>query len=155
MDSRRWRSSFGVMVASMTEAPAQAGTSICSEDERVEDGDGDTWYGGRPVPAAAVAGGGGSVSGFVAEVSTLFIDDADRIIADIAALLDQPVVDFDKVDAHVHQLKGSSSSVGAQKVKLASMHFRQFYEAKSKEGCFMALALVRSEFCDVAASSTP
>ncbi|KAI4967154.1 hypothetical protein ZWY2020_030235 [Hordeum vulgare] len=93
--------------------------------------------------------GGGAASGFVAEVSTLFIDDADRIIADIAALLDQPVVDFDKVDAHVHQLKGSSSSVGAQKVKLASMHFRQFYEAKSKEGCFMALALVRSEFCDV------
>ncbi|KAI4975119.1 hypothetical protein ZWY2020_048726 [Hordeum vulgare] len=91
----------------------------------------------------------GAASGFVAEVATLFIDDADRIIADIAALLDQPVVDFDKVDAHVHQLKGSSSSVGAQKVKLASMHFRQFYEAKSKEGCFMALALVRSEFCDV------
>uniref|UniRef100_A0A8I6Y0T9 Histidine-containing phosphotransfer protein n=1 Tax=Hordeum vulgare subsp. vulgare TaxID=112509 RepID=A0A8I6Y0T9_HORVV len=140
-------------------------------------------YGGRPVPAAAVAGGGGSASGFVAEVATLFIDDADRIIADIAALLsvsslslsislcfchlgrgaasdpvclclcclftDQPAVDFDKVDAHVHQLKGSSSSVGAQKVKLASMHFRQFYEAKSKEGCFMALALVRSEFYDV------
>ena len=92
---------------------------------------------------------GGSASGFVAEVATLFIDDADRIIADIAALLDQPVVDFDKVDAHVHQLKGSSSSVGAQKVKLACMHFRQFYEAKSKEGCLMALALVRSEFCDV------
>ncbi|KAI4998819.1 hypothetical protein ZWY2020_054161 [Hordeum vulgare] len=62
---------------------------------------------------------------------------------------DQPAVDFDKVDAHVHQLKGSSSSVGAQKVKLACMHFRQFYEAKSKDGCLMALALVRSEFCDV------
>ncbi|KAM3295146.1 hypothetical protein ACQJBY_037791 [Aegilops geniculata] len=92
---------------------------------------------------------GGGASSFVAEVATLFIDDADRIIADIAALLDQPVVDFDKVDAHVHQLKGSSSSVGAQKVKLACMHFRQFYEAKSKEGCLMALALVRSEFCDV------
>ena len=30
---------------------------------------------------------GGSASGFVAEVATLFIDDADRIIADIAALL--------------------------------------------------------------------
>ncbi|KAI4994295.1 hypothetical protein ZWY2020_029343, partial [Hordeum vulgare] len=80
-----------------------------------------------------------AASGFVAEVATLFIDDADRIIADIAALL-SAAVDFDKVDVHVHQLKGS--------MKLASMHFR-FYEAKSKEGCFMALALVRSEFYDV------
>ncbi|KAE8773203.1 hypothetical protein D1007_54724 [Hordeum vulgare] len=42
MDSRRWRSSFGVMVASMAEAPAKAGTSICFEDEPVEDGGGDT-----------------------------------------------------------------------------------------------------------------
>ncbi|KAI5018736.1 hypothetical protein ZWY2020_043624 [Hordeum vulgare] len=51
--------------------------------------------------------GGGSASGFVAEVVTLFIDDADRIIT---ALLDQPAVDFDKVDTHVHQLNGRSSS---------------------------------------------
>ncbi|KAI4978077.1 hypothetical protein ZWY2020_014631 [Hordeum vulgare] len=72
--------------------------------------DSQTGYGGRLVPAAAVAGGGGSALGFVAEVATLFIDDADRIIADIAALLDQPAMDFDKLDAHVHQLKGSSSS---------------------------------------------
>ncbi|KAF7037218.1 hypothetical protein CFC21_047654 [Triticum aestivum] len=31
---------------------------------------------------------GGSVSGFVAEVATLFIDDADWIINDIGSLLD-------------------------------------------------------------------
>ncbi|KAF6997613.1 hypothetical protein CFC21_013822 [Triticum aestivum] len=31
---------------------------------------------------------GGSTSGFVAEVATLFIDDADRIINDIGSLLD-------------------------------------------------------------------
>ncbi|KAE8814581.1 histidine-containing phosphotransfer protein [Hordeum vulgare] len=96
-------------------------------------------YGGRAVLAAA--GGGGSASGFVAEVATLFIDDADRIIAALLYVSptplvslrfcrlgrgaasdhvrlcifclfgDQPAVDFDKVDAHVHQLKGSSSSV--------------------------------------------
>uniref|UniRef100_A0A453KQR5 Histidine-containing phosphotransfer protein n=1 Tax=Aegilops tauschii subsp. strangulata TaxID=200361 RepID=A0A453KQR5_AEGTS len=31
---------------------------------------------------------GGSASGFIAEVATLFIDDADRIINDIGSLLD-------------------------------------------------------------------
>ncbi|KAE8811252.1 Hs1 [Hordeum vulgare] len=37
------------MVASMTEAPAKAGTSICSEDVPVEDGGGDTCECVRPV----------------------------------------------------------------------------------------------------------
>ncbi|XP_037450554.1 calcium-transporting ATPase 1, endoplasmic reticulum-type-like [Triticum dicoccoides] len=40
---------------------------------------------------------------------------------------------------------GSFISVSAQKVRLACMHFHQFYEAKSKEGCLMALALGRSD----------
>ncbi|KQJ91580.1 histidine-containing phosphotransfer protein 2 [Brachypodium distachyon] len=87
--------------------------------------------------------------GFVAEVVTLFCDDADRIIAEIANLLEQPVVDFDKVDGSVHQLKGSSASVGAQKVKLSCMQFRQFYEAKSKDGCLMALSVVRNAFYEM------
>ena len=95
----------------------------------------------------------GGTPGFVAEVVTLFCDDADRIISELAALLyalffpdypilyccccrfltsalcrqtgsidlplpcsgiciacrEQPIVDFDKVDAYVHQLKGSSA----------------------------------------------
>ncbi|KAE8767993.1 Translational activator GCN1 [Hordeum vulgare] len=49
MDSRRWRSSFGVMVASMAEAPANASTSICSEDEPVKDGGGNTCECVRPA----------------------------------------------------------------------------------------------------------
>nr|CAB3456551.1 unnamed protein product [Digitaria exilis] len=67
----------------------------------------------------------GGTPGFVAEVVTLFCDDADRIISELAALLEQPVVDFDKVDAYVHQLKGSSAR------------------------CIMALTLVRNEFYDL------
>ncbi|KAE8802390.1 putative disease resistance protein RGA3 [Hordeum vulgare] len=51
MDSHTWRSSFGVMVASMAEAPAKAGTSICSEDEPVEDDGGDTCECVKPVCA--------------------------------------------------------------------------------------------------------
>ena len=51
----------------------------------------------------------GGTPGFVAEVVTLFCDDAERIIAELSTLLEQPVVDFGKVDAFVHQLKGSSA----------------------------------------------
>lgn len=91
----------------------------------------------------------GSSPRFVGEVVLLFLDDAEKIIGLIAGLLDQPVVDFDKVDGLVHQLKGSSGSIGANKVKLMCEQFRQFYEAKSRDGCLMALAIVRNEFYDV------
>nr|AEY84978.1 histidine-containing phosphotransfer protein [Wolffia australiana] len=84
--------------------------------------------------------------GFVAEVITLFCEDAERLIKELSTLLDQPVVDYFKVDAYVHQLKGSSASVGAQYIKLACVKLRQFCEAKNKEGCAHALNLIRHEY---------
>ncbi|KAL6838427.1 hypothetical protein ACP4OV_031672 [Aristida adscensionis] len=91
----------------------------------------------------------GGTPGFVAEVVNLFCDDAERIITEIAKQLEQPVVDFDKVDALVHQLKGSSASVGAQKVKFTCMQYRQLCQDKNRDGCLMALAVVRNEFYDL------
>ncbi|URD82022.1 histidine-containing phosphotransfer protein [Musa troglodytarum] len=75
-----------------------------------------------------------SSPGFIAELITLFCGDSERILAELTKLLDQAVVDYQKVDAFVHQLKGSSSSVGAQHVKLACVQFRQFCEEHNKEG---------------------
>ncbi|XP_074558749.1 histidine-containing phosphotransfer protein 1-like isoform X2 [Curcuma longa] len=83
---------------------------------------------------------------FVSEVITLFCKDSEIILAELTKLLDQPVVDFQKVDAYVHQLKGSSSSVGANNVKLACIHFRQFYEENNKEGCFSSLNAMEREY---------
>eukprot|EP00262_Sarcandra_glabra_P017659 TRINITY_DN6128_c0_g1_i1.p1 TRINITY_DN6128_c0_g1~~TRINITY_DN6128_c0_g1_i1.p1 ORF type:complete len:113 (+),score=26.31 TRINITY_DN6128_c0_g1_i1:299-637(+) len=72
--------------------------------------------------------------GFVAEVIALFCEDSERILAELNVSMEQPVVDFHKVDAYVHQLKGSSSSVGAQRIKLACTDFRQFCEDNEREG---------------------
>ncbi|KAG0495349.1 hypothetical protein HPP92_000040 [Vanilla planifolia] len=47
---------------------------------------------------------------FLVEVIGLFCVDADRILTELTDLLNQPAVDFQKVDAYVHQLKGSSAS---------------------------------------------
>ncbi|XP_008776068.2 histidine-containing phosphotransfer protein 2-like isoform X1 [Phoenix dactylifera] len=88
----------------------------------------------------------GSNPGFVAEVVTLFCEDSERILAELTKLMDQAVVDYSKVDAYVHQLKGSSSSVGAQNVKLACIQFRQFCEDNNKEGCMRALNVVKHEY---------
>ncbi|WVZ91711.1 hypothetical protein U9M48_037844 [Paspalum notatum var. saurae] len=86
---------------------------------------------------------------FVTEIITLFCQDGDRIIRELTTLLDQPTVDFNRVDAFVHQLKGSSASVGAQKVHNASIQFREVCKQKNKDGCLKVLQTARTEFNDV------
>ncbi|RLM60873.1 histidine-containing phosphotransfer protein 1-like [Panicum miliaceum] len=90
-----------------------------------------------------------SAPDFVSEVVTLFCQDGERIIGELAKLLEKPSVDFDRVDAFVHQLKGSSASVGAQKVKNTCIHFREFCQSRSKDGCLKTLDSVRTEFYDL------
>ncbi|XP_038875263.1 histidine-containing phosphotransfer protein 1 isoform X3 [Benincasa hispida] len=46
---------------------------------------------------------------FIVEVVSLFFEDSERLLNDLTAAFDQPDVDFQKIDGHVHQLKGSSS----------------------------------------------
>ncbi|KAF7051875.1 hypothetical protein CFC21_060065 [Triticum aestivum] len=84
--------------------------------------------------------------GSAVEVARLFINDAYEIVDDIDTLMEQPEVDFDEVEALTQQLMRCTSSVGAQQVNLACMHFSNFYAIKYKGGCLVSLALVRNEF---------
>ncbi|KAJ6824315.1 histidine-containing phosphotransfer protein 2-like isoform X1 [Iris pallida] len=85
-------------------------------------------------------------SGFVAEVIKMFCDDSERILGELTNLLEQVVVDFGKVDGCVHQLKGSSSSIGAHNVTVACVQFRHFCDENDKEGCLRALNVLKHEF---------
>ncbi|KAL4182531.1 hypothetical protein AMTRI_Chr11g150560 [Amborella trichopoda] len=84
--------------------------------------------------------------GFVAEVISLFCDDSEKILTELTRILAQDVVEFNNITAFVHQLKGSSSSIGAHKVKLACNKFRTCCENTNKEGCQEALDLVKQDF---------
>ncbi|CAA0825504.1 Histidine-containing phosphotransfer protein 5 [Striga hermonthica] len=83
---------------------------------------------------------------FVVEVISLFFEDSEKLINNLAIALQQPVVDFKQVDAHVHQFKGSSSSIGAQRVKNSCVAFRNFCEQNNLDGCMMCLQQIRNEY---------
>lgn len=83
---------------------------------------------------------------FVVEVVSLFFEDSEKLLNDLTRALDQQNIDFKKVDAHVHQLKGSSSSIGAQRVKDACVTFRNFCEEQNIEACLRCLHEVKQEY---------
>ncbi|KAF8401589.1 hypothetical protein HHK36_012534 [Tetracentron sinense] len=83
---------------------------------------------------------------FVVEVVSLFFEDSEKLLNELARVLDQQAVDFRRIDAHVHQLKGSSSSIGAQRVKNVCIAFRNFCEEQNVEGCLKCLQNVKHEY---------
>ncbi|PIA39381.1 hypothetical protein AQUCO_02600089v1 [Aquilegia coerulea] len=83
---------------------------------------------------------------FVFEVVSVFFEDTDRLLNELGKTLDQQNVDFKKVDAHVHQLKGSSSSIGAQRVRNVCIAFRNCCEEQNIEGSLRCLQQLKHEY---------
>ncbi|XP_022137864.1 histidine-containing phosphotransfer protein 1-like [Momordica charantia] len=86
---------------------------------------------------------------FVSEVVTLFFEDTVELLNKLCWAVSQPSVDFKKIDDHVHQLKGSSSSIGALGVKNVCITFRSACEQQSTDGCVRCLQQVQQEFYGV------
>ncbi|XP_074268830.1 histidine-containing phosphotransfer protein 1-like [Silene latifolia] len=83
---------------------------------------------------------------FVKEIVTLFFQDSDKLIENLAKALQHHVVDFNQVSNHAHQLKGSSSSVGANKIKNICAMFRGYCEEKNHDACLACLQTLQHEY---------
>ncbi|XP_021843395.1 histidine-containing phosphotransfer protein 1-like [Spinacia oleracea] len=83
---------------------------------------------------------------FVIEVVTLFFQDSEKLLENLSKALEQPVVDFNQVANHAHQFKGSSSSIGAHRVKNQCVKFRAYCEEKNREGCLACLQELQQEY---------
>ncbi|XP_044367363.1 uncharacterized protein [Triticum aestivum] len=80
--------------------------------------------------------------GLVVEVIERYLHDADKILTEIAVLLNQPQLDYDKVEGIAEKLEGcSSSSVGAKRVNLSCVEYLH-PEAKTKEGSVLIMYYV-------------
>ncbi|ERN15150.1 hypothetical protein AMTRI_Chr05g67470 [Amborella trichopoda] len=83
---------------------------------------------------------------FVEEVVTLFFKDSSRLLTNIEQALEKNPVDFRRLDTYMHQFKGSSSSIGAIRLKNECVVFRQFCEERNKEGCMRSFQQTKKEY---------
>lgn len=83
---------------------------------------------------------------FVGEVIGLFFEDSAKLLTDLEQEVNEDPVDFKKVDAHVHQFKGSSSSIGAARVKAICIEMRAHCDEESKDKCLTDLGKIKEEF---------
>ncbi|GAV66083.1 Hpt domain-containing protein [Cephalotus follicularis] len=85
-------------------------------------------------------------SHFVNQVITVFCNDTERAITELNKNLSYQNVDFEKLYDSIHRLKGSSSSIGAQRFKFACMELHLASEYKHKDGCLRALNNMTREY---------
>ncbi|KAG5405841.1 hypothetical protein IGI04_011960 [Brassica rapa subsp. trilocularis] len=71
---------------------------------------------------------------FVEEVATLYFKDSARLISNIEQALERGSFDFNRLDNYMHQFKGSSTSIGASKVKTECTMFREYCRVGNAEG---------------------
>ncbi|KAL6134520.1 hypothetical protein ACLB2K_066751 [Fragaria x ananassa] len=82
---------------------------------------------------------------FVEEIATLYYLDSSRSLQTIEQALEKTPHDFSKLDNHMHQFKGSSSSIGAKKVKAECQQFREFCKTGNGDGCMRTFQLLKKE----------
>ncbi|XP_076931753.1 histidine-containing phosphotransfer protein 4-like [Bidens hawaiensis] len=82
---------------------------------------------------------------FVEEIVTLFFADSMRLIHNAETALENYPLDFCKLDDYMHQFMGSSSSIGAKKVKNECTQFQECCKVRNADGCTRAFQRVKQE----------
>ncbi|XP_055819315.1 pseudo histidine-containing phosphotransfer protein 2-like isoform X2 [Solanum dulcamara] len=83
---------------------------------------------------------------FVEEVVNLFFTDSVRLIRNIDLALENRPYDFGRLDDLMHQFKGSSSSIGAKRVKRECSQFQEYCNERNIDGCKRAFQGVKQEY---------
>ncbi|PKA54592.1 Histidine-containing phosphotransfer protein 4 [Apostasia shenzhenica] len=82
---------------------------------------------------------------FVEEVVTLFFKDSSRLLTNIEQALEKSSPDFQKLDAFMHQFKGSASSIGALRVKNECTLFKEYCSNENLDGCLRTFQKLKRE----------
>ncbi|KAI4329203.1 hypothetical protein L6164_021493 [Bauhinia variegata] len=83
---------------------------------------------------------------FVEEIVILYYRDSSRLVSSIEQTLERSPLDFNKLDSIMHQFKGSSSSIGAKKVKAECTLLGEYCRARNAEGCMRSFQQLKREY---------
>ncbi|XP_072975227.1 histidine-containing phosphotransfer protein 1-like [Typha angustifolia] len=83
--------------------------------------------------------------GFTVEMAKLYFQDAEVVVNDLTLLLGSETVDFSNVGELLHKLKGSSMSLGAQRVSKVCEELQVCSKEINKEGCLNHLQQLKEE----------
>ncbi|XP_022729864.1 pseudo histidine-containing phosphotransfer protein 5-like isoform X2 [Durio zibethinus] len=92
---------------------------------------------------------------FVEEVLTLYFRDSTTLLATIEREMENVPIDFPKVDRILHQLKGSSASIGANKVRNEITKTRELWQQGNREGAKATFQEARKEHDTLKAKLEP
>ncbi|XP_009630250.1 pseudo histidine-containing phosphotransfer protein 6-like [Nicotiana tabacum] len=85
---------------------------------------------------------------FVSEVVNIYFQESEKLLRNLRSLLmDREFSDYMKMGVHLNQFIGSSSSIGAKRVRNVCVVFRVASEQNNRLGCLRALELLEHEYC--------
>ncbi|KAL2338156.1 hypothetical protein Fmac_012602 [Flemingia macrophylla] len=85
---------------------------------------------------------------FVSEVVNIYFHESEKLLRNLRALLmEREFSDYKKMGIHLNQFMGSSSSIGAKRVRNVCVAFRAATEQNNRAGCLRALEMLEHEYC--------
>ncbi|XP_043702246.1 pseudo histidine-containing phosphotransfer protein 6-like [Telopea speciosissima] len=85
---------------------------------------------------------------FVSEVVNIYFHESEKLLRNLRGMLsDREFSDYKKMGIHLNQFMGSSSSIGAKRVRNVCVVFRSASEQNNRAGCLRALELLEHEYC--------
>ncbi|OMP01362.1 hypothetical protein COLO4_11951 [Corchorus olitorius] len=85
---------------------------------------------------------------FVSEVVNIYFHESEKLLRNLRSILmDREFSDYKKMGIHLNQFMGSSSSIGAKRVRNVCVAFRAASEQNNRAGCLRALELLEHEYC--------
>ncbi|KAF8407137.1 hypothetical protein HHK36_006262 [Tetracentron sinense] len=85
---------------------------------------------------------------FVYEVVNIYFHESEKLLRNLRVLLmDRDFSDYKKMGIHLNQFMGSSSSIGAKRVRNVCFAFRAVSEQNNRAGCLRALEVLEHEYC--------
>ncbi|KAI4380715.1 hypothetical protein MLD38_006876 [Melastoma candidum] len=82
---------------------------------------------------------------FAQEVMVMYIEDSAKFVRNIERWLEEVPVNFVELDKALHQLKGSSASIGANRVRIQVNRMRDLCKENNAESCKEALKDLKRE----------